>query len=437
MFKYKHHVLPSVTLTPEGYLPRLAEKQLRARLRTAGAICIEGPKSCGKTWCARNLAESEYALDDPEGGFANLKIAEIDPISPLDREKPRLIDEWQRIPGIWDAVRSTVDRENRSGRFILCNSVLADRPGNSHSETGDIITTRLHTMSLFESGDSIGAISLKGLFDGEFKNTSGEPASLDDLARLVVRGGWPGLLGMPEKDASTALREMISDICGDAEKVDGRRRNALKLDRTFRTLARNESTLVAKTRIASDVRTFYGVEVEEETVAEYLDVLRKLFLTEDQPAYRPDYRSPVKVVRKPKRHLADPSLAVAAIGLDSGSLKWDLDTFESVFEAMCERDLRVYAQTFGGDLYHYRDHSGREIDAVVEIPGKGWGAFGIELGSNRTDDAAEDLKSIDRFIRKDGKAKPPQFLCVISGTEGYAYRRPDGVYVVPICMLGP
>ncbi len=427
-----------MTLEPAGYRPRLVEEQLNQGLRAAGAVVIEGPRACGKTWCARSLAESEFSLSDPENSFLNRKMADIDPLSALHGSEPHLIDEWQEVPEIWDAVRHTIDQEGRGGRFILCNSAAADMSGIVHSGAGRIMSVRMRTMSLYESGDSSGDVSLGGLFNGRFESAYGRIASLDDLARLTVRGGWPGLIGADEEIALASLRDMIDGICGtDARKADSKKRNARKLKMTFRSLARNESTPAAKKKISSDIREWDGEKVEEETVAEYMDVLKKLFIIEDQPAYSPDYRSSVRVGKAPKRHFTDPSLAVAAMGLDSSSLKRDLDMFESLFEALCERDLRIYAQAIGGSLYHYRDHSGREIDAVVEIPGKGWGAFGIELGGNQTDEAAKNLLKVDSFIRNDGKAAPPLFLCVISGTEGFAYRRPDGVYVVPICMLGP
>ena len=427
-----------MTRTPDRYRRRLIEKELDLGLRAAGAVSIEGPRCCGKTWCARNLAESEYSLDDPKGDHSNRRIAEIEPMSALEGEEPHLIDEWQEVPEIWDAVRHTVDCDQRCGKYIMCNSTTPDWSRIMHSGAGRVISVKMQTMSLFESGDSTGAISLRELFDRRFEMKAGSPRSLDELARLIVRGGWPGLIDASEEDASTTLKKMISDICEvHAEKTDGRKRDAGKLEKTFRSLARNESTVAAKSRIASDVGRFDDGKVEEETVSEYLGVLGKLFLVEDQPAYQPCYGSSIRVVKKPKRHFTDPSLAIAALNLNSESLKQDLNTFGYMFESLCERDLRIYAQTFGGELYHYRDHSGREIDAVVEIPGKGWGAFEIKLGSNQTDSAAENLKNIDQFIRKDGKATPPQFLCVISGTEGFAYRRPDGVYVIPICMLGP
>ena len=293
-------------------------------------------------------------------------------------------------------------------------------------------------MSLMESGDSTGEVSLRGMFDREFENIRGRTHSLDELIQITVRGGWPKLLGVSEEDASSFLKDMIDKICEiDAQKIDGRKRDVSKLKKTIRSLARNESTVATKTKIASDIREFDTGTVEEETVSEYLDVFRKLFIIEDQPAYSPNYRSSVRVGKNPKRHFADPSLAIAALEMDQISLKQDLNTFGFMFEALCERDIRIYAQTFGGKLYHYRDHSGREIDAVVEIAGGKWGAFEIKLGSNQTDEAAENLRRTAQFIQKDGGARPPEFLCVISGTEGFAYCRPDGVYVVPICMLGP
>ncbi len=426
-----------MTLTPEGYISRLAEKQLNTGLRAAGAVVIEGPKSCGKTWCARNAAESEYSLVDPSGNFMNRRVAGIDPTAALEGPEPHLIDEWQEVSGIWDAVRFSVDGGGRRGRFILCGSSSADKSELIHSGVGRIVSVRMYTMSLSESGDSSGEVSLEGMFRGEFGAVTGTARTLDELIRLTVRGGWPNLLGTEEEEASFVLKDMIARICEvDSQKAGGKQRDVNKLRRTFASLARNESTMAAKSKIASDILEFSGEKVEDETVSEYIDLFGKLFLIEDQPAFSPNYRSPVRVGKSPKRHLTDPSLAAAAMGLDSESLKRDLDTFGFLFEALCERDLRIYAQTFGGKLYHYRDHGGREIDAVVEIPGKGWGAFEIKLGSDQTDKAAQNLLAVDAFIRKSG-AEPPLFLCVISGTEGCSYCRSDGVYVVPICMLGP
>ena len=427
-----------MTLTPEGYRSRLIENELIIALDTPGAMVIEGPKSCGKTWCARHISESEFSLVDPENDFLNRKRAEMDPVIALSGKIPHLIDEWQEVPKIWDAVRYTVDQSNQCGRFILCGSTCVDKSKIIHSGAGRIISIRMRTMSLYESGESKGEISLQDLFNGKFENVLGDNRSFDELAYLTTRGGWPNLLEKDEARYSVDLKDMLNKIIEvDSQKTDGKRRDLSKLRKTIRSLARNESTIVSKAKIASDIREFDDEDVEEETVGEYIGILERLFIVEDQPAFSPNYRSPVRVGKSPKRHFIDPSLAVAALEINSESLKQDLKLFGFLFEALCERDLKIYAQTFGGKLYHYRDHTGREIDAVVEVPGKGWGAFEIKLGGNQTDEAASNLLSIDRFIRNDGKAKPPLFLCVISGTEIFAHRRPDGVYVVPIRMLGP
>ena len=427
-----------MTLTPEGYRSRLIENELIIALDTTGAMVIEGPKSCGKTWCARHISESEFSLVNPENDFLNRKRAEMDPVIALSGKIPHLIDEWQEVPKIWDAVRYTVDQSNQCGRFILCGSTSVDKSKIIHSGAGRIISIRMRTMSLYESGESKGEISLQDLFNGKFENVLGDNRSFDELAYLTTRGGWPNLLEKDEARYSVDLKDMLNKIIEvDSQKTDGKRRDLSKLRKTIRSLARNESTIVSKAKIASDIREFDDEDVEEETVGEYIGILERLFIVEDQPAFSPNYRSPVRVGKSPKRHFIDPSLAVAALEINSESLKQDLKLFGFLFEALCERDLKIYAQTFGGKLYHYRDHTGREIDAVVEVPGKGWGAFEIKLGGNQTDEAASNLLSIDRFIRNDGKAKPPLFLCVISGTEVFAHRRPDGVYVVPIRMLGP
>ena len=427
-----------MTLTPEGYRSRLIEKELTVALNAAGAVAIEGPRSCGKTWCARHLSESECSLTDPSNGFLNLEMARMDAMNALPGEAPHLIDDWQEAPKIWDAVRYTVDGSEQCGRFVLTGSASADISKIMHSGAGRIITMRMRTMSLFESGESSGEISLQGLFDGQFENVLGESRPFDELARLIIRGGWPGLLKKSETECIATLGEMHYRIAEtDVRMIGGVRRDSGKLLETMRALAKSESTVASKSKIASIVRESEDGTVEEETVAEYIRVLEKLFVIENQPAFHPRCGSSVRVAKAPKRHFTDPSLAAAALGIDGESLKKDLKTFGSLFEALCERDLRIYAQTFGGTLCHYRDHSGRRIDAVVEVPGKGWGAFDIRLGGNQTDEAASNLLSIDGFIRNDGKAEPPLFLCVISGTEVFAHRRPDGVYVVPIRMLGP
>lgn len=428
-----------MTLVPEGYRHRLIEDRILKSLKSAGAVSVEGPKSCGKTWCARSLSNSEYSLVDPEDNFANLRIAKNDPAAALEGDEPHLIDEWQDVPKIWDAVRYIVDRDGRKGRFILCGSSTTDKTERSHSGAARILDVKMQTMSLFESGDSSGKVSLRKLFDGDFTTVRGRSPGLEKLAWLVVRGGWPGLLDSDETSAGLLLSDYINKLCEeDAQKVDGKRRDMSKLKRLFRSLARNESTMAAKKKLSSDIVQYDGEDgLDNDTVTDYLDVFSKLHMIEDQPAYSPNYRSPVRVGKNPKRHLADPSLAAAALRLDRKSLMKDLNTFGFLFEALCERDLRIYAETFGGEVYHYHDHSGREIDAVVELKNEGWGAFEIKLGQESVDFWANKLIKIRDFMHNDEDAVEPRFLCIITGMGGSAYRREDGVYVIPITALGP
>ena len=416
----------------------MAEDNIRDSLKSAGAVSIEGPKGCGKTWCARSLSNSEYSLVDPENNFINLRIAKEDPVAVLEGEEPHLIDEWQDVPKIWDAVRFAVDKEGRKGRFILCGSSSSDKAKRSHSGAARIVDVKMQTMSLYESGDSVGTVSLKGLFDGDFRTVKVKSPGLEGISWLVVRGGWPNLLDSEEKTVRLLLSDYISKICEeDAQKVDGKKRDVAKLKRLFRSLARNESTMATKKKLAADITQYEDETLDNDTVNDYLDVLDKLHMIEDQSAYSPNYRSSVRVGKNPKRHLADPSLAAAALGMDRKALKNDPKTLGFLFEALCERDLRIYAGTFGGEVYHYRDHSDREIDAVVELKNEGWGAFEIKLGQESIDEAAKDLIKIRNFMRNDEDAVEPRFLCVITGLGSAAYMREDGVYVVPISALGP
>ena len=428
-----------MTLVPEGYRTRLIEGKIQKSLKSAGAVSIEGPKGCGKTWCARSLSNSEYSLVDPANNFINLRVAKEDPLTALEGDAPHLIDEWQDVPKIWDAVRFTVDKDGGKGRFILCGSSTTDKTKKVHSGAARIIDVKMQTMSLYESGDSSGNVSLKGLFEGDFRTSRDGSPGLEKLAWLVVRGGWPGLLDADETSAGLMLSDYISKLCEeDAQKVDGKKRDIAKLKRLFRSLARNESTMAAKKKLSSDIIQYEDdAGLDNDTVTDYLDVLDKLHMIEDQPAFSPNYRSPVRVGKNPKRHLADPSLAAAALRLDRKALMNDLNTFGYLFEALCERDLRIYADTFGGEVYHYHDHNGREIDAVVELKNEGWGAFEIKLGQESIDDWAAKLIKIRDFMHNDEDATEPRFLCIITGMGGSAYRREDGVYVVPITSLGP
>ena len=370
-------------------------------------------------------------IDDGSGNFQNRRLVSFDSKYAFSGEEPRLIDEWQEIPSLWDATRSEVDKSRENGRFILTGSSTPVWKGIMHSAAGRIGRIQMRTMSLYESGDSDGSVPLLDLFDGSFESCLSETASLETLIDLTVRGGWPRNLGR-SAEQSLAINTGYLDTCiEDACRLDGSARNRAKVEMVMRSLARNESTVASIDRIQSDVRE--GT-VSDNAIAHYLDVFRRIFLINDQPSFSPNYRSPVRVGKAVKRHLADPSLAVAALRMTPKKLLNDLNTFGFLFEALCERDLDIYARSIGGRQYHYRDGAGREIDSVIELDDGRWGAFEIKLGASQIDAAAENLLKIDSYIRERAD-NPPSTLCVICGICGATYRRPDGVYVVPITSL--
>ncbi len=410
-------------------------------MRSFGAIWISGPKFCGKTRTAVEHSSSVFALDDAQNDYRNYRIASMDPSVALEGSEPHLIDEWQLVPPIWDMVRRSIDDDNRPGRFILSGSStpLSEKKQEKrpplHSGFGRITTIKMRTMSLYESSESDGRVSLKGLFDGDVKTSMTERKSLESIVDLILCGGWPGNLGRPADDRINAVSKYPEDICEvDLPRIDSSK-SPSRMRRVMRSLARNESTLASMASLSRDIKEFDDDTFKDTTVSEYVDVLDRMGLVSDQPAFNPNLRSSVRVGKTPKRHLTDPALAAACMRLTRESLMEDLNTLGFLFESLCERDLQIYAHANGGDLYHYRDSAGREIDAVVDIQGRGWGAFEIKLGANQIDKAAENLLKISNMISNDPKGKPPMFLCVISGLESACYRREDGVYVVPITSL--
>lgn len=420
----------------ERYMPRIVDKELKALLRTFGAVCIEGPKWCGKTWTALNSAKSVLYLNDPDGNFQNRKKAEMDPSSALIGELPRLIDEWQYVPSLWDAVRHEIDKSRDKGRFILTGSSTPQRKGICHSGVGRFAILRMRPMTLFESGDSNGSVSLSSILENNVEISESVPTNLGKLSGLVVRGGWPATVGMGADDAQRVSKNYLDiTLREDIHKVEGTRHDWRKMGMLVKSLARNEGTTASMRALARDISEFEGDGIDRGTVSAYLDTLDRLFITDDQPAFSVNLRSPTRVGKTPKRHLADPSLAAAALGLTQKKLLGDLKTFGFLFEAMCERDLRVYAESLGGELFHYRDHDGGEIDAVVEMPDGSWGAFEIKLGANQIDEAAEKLVRFRDAMVGNGAPRPPKSLCVVCGLIDYAYTRDDGVSVVPITAM--
>lgn len=423
-------------LTPDGYKPRLVDHQITRALGVFGAVCVEGPKWCGKTWALMNQAQSAIFLGDPSGNFQNRRLAQMDPSLVLPGETPRLIDEWQEVPPIWDAVRYAVDKEGEKGRYLLSGSSTPQYKGVMHSGTGRIATIHMSPMSLYESGDSAGAVSLKSLFEAGLEASQTGEVQISHLCRLIIRGGWPGNIDAPAGDEGLVPASYVEQVCNqDINRIDDKTRSTEKMTLLMRSLARNESTLASVSTLRRDMLQFDDDTLSPDTVADYLDVLYRLFAIYDQPAFNPNMRSSVRVGKKPKRHLADPSLAAAALGATETSLINDLNTLGFLFESLCERDLMVYARANGGKLFHYRDGRNREIDAVVEMPGGEWGAFEIKLGANQIDSAAESLLALKEDMESDPHAKPPCILVVICGLTSFAYTRPDGVMVVPITAL--
>ena len=401
-----------------------------------GAVCIEGPKWCGKTWTALNHANSTFDLSDPTRNFQNKTLAETEVESALRGDSPHHIDEWQEVPRIWDAVRTEVDKGHQKGRFILTGSSTPERKGVMHSGTGRIGTIRMHTMSLLESRDSSGVASISSLFRQDMKTVTVKDVDLRQLIDLTVRGGWPEALTMSVDGAMLLLRSYLNSIRDeDFTKIDGVSRDGDKIRRCINSLSRNESTVVSNKTIIRDIKEYDDDVIDDDTLSDYLKILKRMFITEDQFAFNPGLRSSYRVGKSPKRHLADPSLSIAAIEATPESLFDDLETYGFMFESMCERDLRIYAQCLRGRVGHYRDGRGNEIDAIIELANGHWGAFEIKLGMNQVDEAAEKLLKMNEKFQD--SRRPPDFLCVLVGLSSYAYRREDGVYVVPITALGP
>ena len=363
-------------------------------------------------------------------------MAQLDPNLVLNGEPPLLLDEWQEVPALWDAVRHSVDETGDKGRYILTGSATPQLKGIIHSGTGRIAKIRMRTMSLFESGDSTGKISLRDLFSRSLKNQKTKEISLETLIKLTIRGGWPGSIDLSMDDACELPKSYIRSIVDDdIRRIDGVNRNSRKFEMLLHSLARNESTLASNSTLMKDMLEETNETINPNTFSDYLDVLRRLFIIEEQPAFSPNLRSSIRIGKSSKRQFADPSLAAAILGASSNRLLSDLHTFGLLFESLCIRDLRIYSDAIGAKLYHYRDETGREIDAIIELPDGKWGAFEIKLGANQIDTAAKNLIKISKFMESDEKAVAPEILCIICGITGYAYTRDDGVMVVPITEL--
>ena len=354
----------------------------------------------------------------------------------LNGETPRLIDEWQEVPALWDAVRHRVDQTGEKGQFILTGSATPNHKGIMHSGAGRIARIKMRPMSLYESGNSSGDVSLEDLCRDKLTPVMTGEVNLMDLIGYIIKGGWPGNLNAPIDQAALLPIQYIDAIIDDdVYRIDGLKRNKEKMKLLLRSLARNEATTVTNVSLAKDMKEMDDTEIDKDTVAEYLDIFQRLFITDNQPPFSTNIRSSVRVKQAEKRHFCDPSLACALLKATPEMLINDLRTLGFLFEALCERDLKIYAESFGASLYHYQGYDSKEIDAVIELNSGDWCAFEIKLGANQIDEAAKNLLDINQKIKNDPKGRPPKVLCVICGLANAAYKRPDGVYVVPITAL--
>jgi len=419
----------------KNYRPRIIDAKIESLLDAFGAVCIEGPKWCGKTWTAIRHSNSQVFLGDPSGSFQNRQLAQINPELVLTGEYPHLVDEWQEAPSLWDAVRYKVDSLAQKGLFILTGSATPNHKGVLHSGTGRIARVSMSPMSLYESGDSNGKVSLMDLFNGAQQDTLTGNVDLMHLINLTIRGGWPAAIGVPDNVAFELPKSYIDAIVqDDVYRIDGVKRDKRKMNLLLRSLARNESTTATNKKLKDDIKDIDNQDVDIDTIAEYLNVFERLFILDNQLPFSPNIRSSVRVKQSEKRHFADPSLACAVLGASSSMLINDLQTYSLLFESFCERDLKIYAQALGGQLFHYQDYNRFEIDAVVQLSDGRWGAFEIKLGMKQVDEAAKKLLRLCESAKnKQGTA--PTVLCVICGMSNASYKRLDGVYVVPITAL--
>ena len=420
-----------MSLKKEGYRTRIIDDKIGKNLKLFGAISIEGPKWCGKTWTALNHANSVVYLNNVSNNFNERTLAQMNVDLILNKEYPELIDEWQEVPAIWDGVRFKCDEDKQRGKYILTGSATPVTKDIHHSGAGRICRMKMYTMSLYESGDSSGKISLKDLFENNIKDELTGKVDLKKLIQIIIRGGWPQSIGMGEEESLELTQSYINDVLNfDISNIDGVSRDINKMRMLLRSLARNESTIVSNNTIIKDINKDTDI-ASKNTVLDYINVLEKLYLIENQSAFSVNLRSSNRVGKSVKRHLVDPSLVCGILGLTSENLLNDVNFLGFLFEALCERDLRIYIESYNGNIYHFRDNTtGLEIDSIVEMPNGEYGAIKIKLGTDKIEEAAKNLLKFNEMV-----SKKPKFLCIISGLHEAIIRRPDGIYVIPITAL--
>lgn len=413
---------------------------LAKKLKSKGAVLIEGPKWCGKTTTAEEIAASKVFLAKVDAKENFKRLLEIDTDAALSGDAPMLIDEWQTVPKLWDAVRYTVDHRHKMGQFILTGSAVPDRDAEKereHSGTGRFAWLTMRPMTLFESGESNGTVSLYELFASPEKLLEKNDLKLNDIAFLICRGGWPMAVGLPDEAALEQAFDYYDAVTKeDVTKIDGVKRTSDRVQRLMRAYARHQGTQVSVAMLRDDVKNNDSATLDEDTISSYLDVLRKIFVVEDMSAWNPNLRSKTAIRTADTRYFVDPSIATAALGIGPNDLLNDLNTMGFLFEALCVRDLRVFADALNGKVYHYRDKSGLECDAVVHLRDGQYGLIEIKLGGQSLiNEGVKTLNMLSAIIDT-ARMKSPAFKMVLTATGDYAYRRQeDGVYVVPIGCL--
>lgn len=416
------------------YLPRIADSLLERKMHSSGAVLVTGCKWCGKTRTAGQLAKSVLYMQDVDKGQTWMHLADTQPSMLLRGESPRLIDEWQMAPVLWDAVRFEVDRRNLPGQFLLTGSAVPRDNVVQHTGTGRIAKLLMRPMSLYESKESTGEISLKALFDGkEVPAMVTSRLTIDDILYVICRGGWPASLSMPREYALDVARNYVDALVDeDVSRVDGVERNPQRVHTLLRSLARNVATMATNLTIMQDMATSES-SMTAPTLDSYMNALRRIFVVEDVPAWSPSLRSKTVLRTSVKRHFVDPSIAAAVLRITPERLLQDFNTFGFLFESLCTRDLRVYAQANDGEVYHYRDKSGLEADLIVALRDGRWAAVEVKLGSKQIEEAATHLLALKEKVNTE-KMGNPSFLMVLTGGE-VGYQRQDGVWVVPLGCL--
>jgi len=415
-------------------MPRLADTKLALALGAMGAVLIEGPKWCGKTSTAEHIAKSVLYMQDPDMFDENMLKIKTKPSLLLEGKTPRLLDEWQVAPVLWNAVRFAVDKRQKAGQFILTGSVVPVRTDDMHSGTGRISRMKMRTMSLFESGESSGEISLGAIFDGKTDMIGESKVTLEQIAYILTRGGWPAAVN--ENNEKLALKKVTdyyeAVVNEDISRVDNVERNPERVRSLMRSLSRNISSEAGTTTILNDLRA-NEASISQVTIDQYINALKTLFVIDDLPAWNPSLRSKTAIRTTAKRHFSDPSIAAAALTATSKRLWNDFRTFGLLFEALCMRDLRVYADCLDGDVYHYRDAKGIEVDAIIQLRDGRWGAVEVKMGAGSVEAAAENLIKFKTNIDT-AKMLEPSFLIVLTATET-AFQMENGVWIVPLGCL--